>query len=901
VSLAENAATAVLAPRSKPRRRTDLALFWEMSGDMFSAYDPEGRLVDVNPAWQRVLGWERHQLLGRPIMDFLHPDDLLTAASAADVVVANSGRVQGIESRLLCADGSYRWVAWSAYIDERGWYGVAQDISERKGAEAARQVAEKQVLQSRDFNQATLDSLHAHIAVLDESGTITFVNDAWARFASLNGAPGLGVGESYLRACDAAAATATAPEAGPVAHALRQMLEGSLQSYELEYPCHSPDEERWFSLRVALHHGGGPPRMVVQHYDITQRVLAEQGQRMRSRLLDEVDASVIATDPDGTVTLWSKGAERLYGWAANEACGKPVEDLTVPTDLRGSFPAFMRKLSGGEAFEGNLELCRKDGSGFTGFVKCSAVSGRAGPRAGFIGVSVDATERVKAAAEVREARDYLEAVLQSVGEGVITVDHSGALVFMNEIAEERLGWTCDALLGKNFHETAHYRRPDGSPYPMEECPLMAARFGTEATRVDDDVFYRRDGSPLPVSYTSAPYVLPDGETGAVVVFADITERKRAESALRSSEAQLKAIIDNTSALVYVKRRSDYRYVLGNPEFERLFHLEPGGADGLCDEDLLPPEVVEVVRANDRRVVEDGVEFSAEEEIVIDGGLRTFLTLKVPLRDDQGTPYAVCGISTDISEKKARDTEENQRAECEARIRTAIDDDRLLVYAQPIVDLRSGSVVQEELLVRMQGPRGPNDIAPPGEFLPAAERFGLVKEIDRFMVRRGIRLAAGGRPVEINLSGHSISDRELTNEIEREILTTGADPSSIVFEITETAAVEDLQAAREFSDRIARLGCRCALDDFGTGYGSLTYQRHLIVQFLKIDISFVRGMADSHADQLVVKSIVKLARDFGQQTIAEGVEDEQTLQLLREFGVDYAQGYHLGRPSPLRDS
>ncbi len=89
---------------------------------MFSAYDPEGRLVDVNPAWQRVLGWERHQLLGRPIMDFLHPDDLLTVASAADVVVANSGRVQGIESRLLCADGSYRWVAWSAYTDERGWY-----------------------------------------------------------------------------------------------------------------------------------------------------------------------------------------------------------------------------------------------------------------------------------------------------------------------------------------------------------------------------------------------------------------------------------------------------------------------------------------------------------------------------------------------------------------------------------------------------------------------------------------------------------------------------------------------------------------------------------------------------------------------------------------------------------
>jgi len=167
-----------------------------------------------------------------------------------------------------------------------------------------------------------------------------------------------------------------------------------------------------------------------------------------------------------------------------------------------------------------------------------------------------------------------------------------------------------------------------------------------------------------------------------------------------------------------------------------------------------------------------------------------------------------------------------------------------------------------------------------------------------MVRRGIELAAAGRCVEINLSGHSIGDLALTRQVERELHRTGADPSKIVFEITETAAVEDIQAAQEFSVRIARLGCKCALDDFGTGFGSLTYQRHLAVQYLKIDRSFVSGMAGSAADQQVVKSIVKLALDYGQQTVAEGVEDEQTLQLLRALGVDYAQGYHLGRPESL---
>jgi PAS domain S-box-containing protein len=382
------------------------------------------------------------------------------------------------------------------------------------------------------------------------------------------------------------------------------------------------------------------------------------------------------------------------------------------------------------------------------------------------------------------------------------------------------------------------------------------------------------------------------------VFADITERKRAEAALRTNETQLKAIIENTSAAIYVKRKGDYRYLMVNPEFERVFRLEPGAAVGLRAEDLVPPEAVEALRETDRRVIEDGAEVSLEEEIEVAGESRTYLTLKFPLPDEHGEPYAVCGISTDITEQKHREVELSERLGWEERIRTAVNEDRLLVYAQPIIDLSSGAVVQEELLVRMQGARGSEDVIPPGDFLPQAERFGLVGEIDRFMVHRGIELAAQGRSVQINLSGRSIGDQALTREIERTLRSTGADPSRIVFEITETAAVEDMQAARDFSERIARMGCECALDDFGTGYGSLTYQRHLTVQYLKIDITFVRGMADSTADQQVVKSIVTLAHDYGQQTIAEGVEDERALQLLRQFGVDYAQGYHIGRPRPL---
>lgn len=402
-------------PPRRARPRTDAALFWEVSGDLFSACDSEGRFVDVNPAWQRILGWDLRQVRGRLVMNFLHPDDL-TSAVAAGTVVANEGRVHGIESRLLCADGSYRWFSWSAYTDGDGWFSVGQDITERKTIEAARELAEAQVVRSHEFNQATLDSLEAHIAVLDEAGTITFVNDAWARFASHNGSPDVGVGESYLEVCDAA--EGTAPEAGAVARALRLMLEGSLDSYEVEYPCHSNDEERWFSLRAGLHRSAGPPQVVVQHHNITYRVQAERGQRIRSRMLDEVDASVIATDPEGRVTFWSGGAERLYGWTQKEALGKRVEDLTVPAHLRKHLGEFVHKLSHRKRLEGDLELCRKDGSSFMGSLRASAFSDVDGVPVGFLGISFDATERARNETEVRETRDYLEGSPAQRGRGL---------------------------------------------------------------------------------------------------------------------------------------------------------------------------------------------------------------------------------------------------------------------------------------------------------------------------------------------------------------------------------------------------------------------------------------------------------------------------------------------------
>jgi EAL domain-containing protein (putative c-di-GMP-specific phosphodiesterase class I) len=230
-----------------------------------------------------------------------------------------------------------------------------------------------------------------------------------------------------------------------------------------------------------------------------------------------------------------------------------------------------------------------------------------------------------------------------------------------------------------------------------------------------------------------------------------------------------------------------------------------------------------------------------------------------------------------------------------RTRDAIDEGRLILYSQPIVPLAGGEP-SEELLLRMVGREG--EIIRPTSFLPAAEKYGLIGEIDRWVVTQAAQLAASGRRVQANLSAVSISSLDLLPLIENAVREAGADPADIAFELTETALMHDIEAGEIFARGLTEIGSELALDDFGTGFGSFTYLKKLPINYLKIDSEFVRELSSNSANQHVVKAIIALAKGFGEQTIAEGVEDRETLALLREYGVDFAQGFYLGRPAPL---
>jgi diguanylate cyclase (GGDEF)-like protein/PAS domain S-box-containing protein len=343
-----------------------------------------------------------------------------------------------------------------------------------------------------------------------------------------------------------------------------------------------------------------------------------------------------------------------------------------------------------------------------------------------------------------------------------------------------------------------------------------------------------------------------------------------------------------------------RYLRVNDALCRLLGRSRGELMAVSIESVTHPEDRADEQENRRAMVNDnGLEFQRQKRYVRPDGEIVWVVLSAaPVRRGDGSVQAVFSQVVDITERKEHEAHfehDVNDAVWLGRIRAAIEEDRLILYSQPIVDLRTGETVQQELLIRMLGEDG--SIIAPGNFLPIAERYGLISEIDRWVIRQAVALAARGEPTEFNLSGASIGDPDILRELGSAIQQTGADPSLLVVEVTETAMMDKLDAGRVFAEQVAELGCELAIDDFGTGYASLSYLKHVPARRLKIDIEFIRDLVRSETDGRLVRGIIGIAREFDQITIAEGIEDQATLIRLREMGVNYGQGYLFGRPQP----
>jgi PAS domain S-box-containing protein len=493
---------------------------------------------------------------------------------------------------------------------------------------------------------------------------------------------------------------------------------------------------------------------------------------------------------------------------------------------------------------------------------------------------------------LRARGDVLRSAFERSPNGMSVVGLDGRWLMINDAYLRMLGYRREEIAQASFCDFTH---PDDVDVDRQ---FMAAAIAGELDSHDREKRYVcKNGSIL---WARTRGELIRDEAGEPLYFVshvqDVSERRAAEQQLRDSERTLRSVIDNTPSMMSVKD-SDFRYQLVNREFEKFFGVSSDWIVGRTDANILPASAIEGIHAADRLVL-GGQTIQEEETVVRKGQKRVFLTTRFPLLDEQGEIRSVCVASTDVTERRQEEHARRERLQCAGLIYSALAQDRFVLHGQPIVNLSAMQPTKVELLIRMVKVRGGAELLAPADFLPAAERFDLIQVIDEWVIDRAIDLAAVGHRVAVNVSAKTISDPGLVDRIEQAIISSGAPPHNLVFEVTETAVADNLDAARTFAMRLRKRGCALALDDFGVGHGSFTYLRQLPVDYLKIDIQFIRHLLSDEEDRKVVQAIVGVAHQFGIETVAEGVEDEATLNELRAMGVDNAQGFWIGRPVPL---
>ncbi|MDX6624777.1 MAG: hypothetical protein QOE75_2709 [Solirubrobacterales bacterium] len=598
-------------------------------------------------------------------------------------------------------------------------------------------------------------------------------------------------------------------------------------------------------------------------------------------------------DLERDVLLWSDNMFRLLGLEPGAIVPSPeyVIDQVHPGDRERVNAEIEAARQGGRPPDITYRVVLPDGSvrvlrGATTLV----VDENEGRPVRMVGSVQDLTDLVETQRKMAESLTLLEALRAEAPVGFAFVDTDFRIVQLNQTLAEVSRFPPEEQVGKTVAEVV----PEVWAQ-MEDTYRSVLRTGEPVLNLD--VTRPRHGDSDRRHWLSSyyPVRIEDEVIGVGVIVLDVTEREEAEdfrAAVMDNIVEGLYVLDDEGRLEFMN--SAAARMLGWDEEElrgRSMHeaIHFQNADGSPH----PEHECELLRV---RTEGRPVRMTREAFTRKDGTILPVSYSAAPLMRGEQV-HGVVVVFADRSAEQAQDEEAKRELDTLAwigRIRDAIDEDRLILYSQPIVPLDGGEP-SEELLLRMVGPSGETIL--PGSFLPVAERYGLVTEIDRWVIGQAVRAAAGGQRVEANLSADSIGNFDLLPLIERELRDGGVDPTKLVFEITETALMENADAGQAFARRLAEIGCQIALDDFGTGFGSFTYLKTLPITYLKIDVDFVRDLATNEANRRLVRGTVAMAREFGYKTIAEGVEDAASLALLEEFGVDFAQGNYLGPPRP----
>jgi diguanylate cyclase (GGDEF)-like protein/PAS domain S-box-containing protein len=650
--------------------------------------------------------------------------------------------------------------------------------------------------------------------------------------------------------------------------------------------------------------------------------------------------------------------EELLGYASgtlHESAGSFMRRVH-PGDRRRTLALLKQHLARGDPFDLELRLRMRDGQYRWFRTRGRSVLGERGKPQRMAGSLADISDRKRAEAQTLEQKERAQVTLASIADAVITVDMAGRVEYMNPVAERLTGWRNDEAHGVALPSIFSVL-DEASGVDVPDPVARAFRDGTTIQSEGNLVLRRRHDDPIAIDYAAAP--IRDNArdiVGVVLVFHDMSRERQYATRLAhlASHDALTGLLNRreferrvTMALVENQYEAHHHAVLylDLDEF-KVVNDTCGHAAG--DEllrqvsALLRPRL----REGDTLARLGGDEFGVLLEHCAPGPASAIAeTLRKTIGDFHfqwnqrsfrigasvgvvnvaGGPQTLAGVlsASDAACYMAKEKGRNRvqvyspesdevtlrKGEMEwvSRIHRALAGNQFCLYAQPVRGMRGneGARPYTELLLRLRNEDG--ELVPPTSFIPAAERYHVMPEIDRWVISTAFAMLA--RHVEaggvaapnvyaINVSGASIGDDEFLDFVKAQFVRYGVAHANVCFEITETTAVASLSKAIEFMTTLRALGCRFALDDFGVGVSSFTYLKHLPVDYLKIDGSFVKDMLQDPVSHAMVEAVHRIGHLMGKKTIAESVESGDALKALAAIGVDYAQGFAIAAPAPF---
>ncbi|MDQ3617315.1 MAG: PAS domain S-box protein [Pseudomonadota bacterium] len=897
-----------------------------------------GDVLVANQAACRMLGHTEADLLQLDMLAVTHPDDRSVDVAGLQALLAGEVESFSVEKRYLNRLGET--------------VQTCQTVSLVRGANARPSVF---VSQLRDItaqksterdNDAFFHLSPDMVAVASpDISHLERMNPAWQRILGwtseeLAGRPYT----DFLHPQDRPRAAELAPELARNGTSRRFrnrfMSKQGLYRY-LEWNTHSNGDHRYCVVRDMTRQ-----QEIELKLKLLNQRLVEQDLQMSS-VVDNIGDGLITFDRSGTVHAFNAAASRMFGYSAQQIIGNSVDTL-IPEDLRGAQRAEIdAHLSGESQLVGKgmavVRALRKDGGVFQAELVINAIETAHGEL--FVAVLRDVTERRKAEFELFSEKERLRVTLNSIGDAVITTDTSSAVTYLNPVAEQMTGWSNEEALGVDLSLVMVLTEEgtrETAPNPID----TVLREGRVVGLAENSILERRGGGRFAIEDSASPIRHANNEIiGTVLVFHDVSEARRIAAEM-THQASHDPLTDLLNRRGFERKLDSVLKQTGNGhgqtsvlfmDLDRFKVVNDTGGHAAGDELLrqLASTFRRRLRNADTLARLGGDEFGVIlADCKPDAALRIAESLRQAIAHfpfvwedhtfhvgvsigmvsiEEGSASreevllqadAACYLAKDRGRNRIHvyRSDDNHRILQHgemgwiARIHEALQENRFRLCRQTSVALTSDESPHFEILLRMLEPDG--RLVLPMTFIPAAERYGLMLEIDRWVINAALT-KLGNHPDQsmcfINLSAASIGDETLTDYVKSQVELTGVCTAGLCFEITETAAIANLKKADAVIMEIKKLGCRFALDDFGSGMSSFAYLKHLPVDYLKIDGAFVRHMDKDPIDRAMVEAINNIGHVMGIETIAEYVENQATVEMLADMGVNYAQGYWIEKP------